>query len=51
MIEAYRTQALQGTAPQQQLRLSDKEMMIISGVTQGMKIKRSRARWGPPNKW
>ena len=39
MIEAYRTQALQGSAPQQQLRLSDKEMMIISGVTQGMKNK------------
>ncbi|MGD0929179.1 MAG: response regulator transcription factor [Candidatus Korobacteraceae bacterium] len=39
VIEAYRTQALQGTAPQQQLRLSDKEMMIISGVTQGMKNK------------
>jgi DNA-binding NarL/FixJ family response regulator len=39
VIEAYRTQALQGSAPQQQLRLSDKEMMIISGVTQGMKNK------------
>jgi len=39
VIEAYRTQALQGTAPQQQLRLSEKEMMIISGVTQGMKNK------------
>jgi DNA-binding NarL/FixJ family response regulator len=39
VIEAYRAQALQGTAPQQQLRLSDKEMMIIGGVTQGMKNK------------
>jgi DNA-binding NarL/FixJ family response regulator len=39
VIEAYRTQALQGTAPQRQLRLSQKEMMIISGVTQGMKNK------------
>ena len=39
VIEAYRTQTLQGTAPQQQLRLSEKEMMIISGVTQGMKNK------------
>ena len=39
VIEAYRTQALQGTAPRQQLRLSEKEMLIISGVTQGMKNK------------
>ncbi len=39
VIEAYRTQALQSSAPQRQLRLSDKEMMIISGVTQGMKNK------------
>jgi DNA-binding NarL/FixJ family response regulator len=39
VIEAYRNQALQGTAPQRQLRLSEKEMMIISGVTQGMKNK------------
>ena len=39
VIEAYRTQALQGTAPKQQLRLSEKEMLIISGVTQGMKNK------------
>ncbi len=39
VIEAYRTQALQGNLPQQQLRLSDKEMLIISGVTQGMKNK------------
>ena len=39
VIEAYRTQALQGVAPQQQLRLSEKEMLIIGGVTQGMKNK------------
>jgi DNA-binding NarL/FixJ family response regulator len=39
VIEAYRTQALQGTAPRQQLRLSEKELMIIGGVTQGMKNK------------
>lgn len=39
VIEAYRTQALQGNAPKQQLRLSEKEMLIISGVTQGMKNK------------
>jgi DNA-binding NarL/FixJ family response regulator len=39
VIQAYRTQALQGTAPKQQLRLSEKEMLIISGVTQGMKNK------------
>jgi DNA-binding NarL/FixJ family response regulator len=39
VIQAYRTQALQGTAPKQQMRLSDKEMLIISGVTQGMKNK------------
>ena len=30
---------MQGTAPQRQLRLSEKEMMIISGVTQGLKNK------------
>ena len=39
VIEAYRTQALQGTAPKQQLRLSEKEILIIGGVTQGMKNK------------
>jgi DNA-binding NarL/FixJ family response regulator len=39
VIEAYRTQALHGTAPRQQLRLSEKEMLIIGGVTQGMKNK------------
>ena len=39
VIQAYRSQALQGGAPKQQLRLSEKEMLIISGVTQGLKNK------------
>ena len=39
VIQAYRSQALQGAAPKQQLRLSEKEMLIISGVTQGLKNK------------
>jgi len=39
VIDAYRSQSLQGNAPQQRLRLTEKEMMIISGVTQGMKNK------------
>ncbi len=39
VIDAYRSQALQGNAPQQRLRLTEKEMMIIGGVTQGMKNK------------
>jgi len=39
VIEAYRTQAEQGTTPKQQLRLSEKEMLIIGGVTQGLKNK------------
>lgn len=39
VIDAYRAQALQGTAPKQQLRLSEKEMLIIGGVTQGLKNK------------
>ncbi len=39
VIEAYRSQALQGAAPKQQLRLTEKEMLIISGVTQGLKNK------------
>ena len=38
VIEAYRSQAMHGTS-KQQLRLSDKEMLIISGVTQGLKNK------------
>jgi DNA-binding NarL/FixJ family response regulator len=39
VIEAYRAQAEQGIAPKHQLRLSEKEMMIIGGVTQGLKNK------------
>ena len=39
LIEAYRSQALQGSGSKQQLRLSEKEMLIISGVTQGLKNK------------
>ena len=39
VIAAYRSQALQGGGVQQRLRLSEKEMMIISGVTQGLKNK------------
>ncbi len=39
VIEAYRTQAEQGMAPKHQLRLSEKEMLIIGGVTQGLKNK------------
>lgn len=39
VIEAYRNQAEHGVSPKQQLRLSEKEMMIIGGVTQGLKNK------------
>jgi len=39
VIEAYRSQAEQGATPKQQLRLSEKEMRIIGGVTQGLKNK------------
>jgi DNA-binding NarL/FixJ family response regulator len=39
VIEAYRTQSEHGVSPKQQLRLSEKEMMIIGGVTQGLKNK------------
>ena len=39
VIEAYRTQAEQGSTPKQKLRLSEKEMLIIGGVTQGLKNK------------
>jgi len=39
VIEAYRTQAEHGASPKQQLRLSEKEMLIIGGVTQGLKNK------------
>ena len=39
VIEAYRQQAEHGASPKQQLRLSEKEMLIIGGVTQGLKNK------------
>src|SRR5215471_8825354 len=39
VIEAYRTQAEQGVSHKHQLRLSEKEMIIIGGVTQGLKNK------------
>jgi DNA-binding NarL/FixJ family response regulator len=38
IIDAYRSQALLGSG-KQQLRFSEKEMLIISGVTQGLKNK------------
>jgi len=37
MIEAYRAQASQLTVPRAKTRLSDKELLIISCVTQGMR--------------
>ena len=39
VIDAYRAQAAQLMAPRNQPRLSEKELQIISGVTQGMKNK------------
>jgi DNA-binding NarL/FixJ family response regulator len=39
VIEAYRNQAERGAMPKQQPRLSEKEMLIIGGVTQGLKNK------------
>lgn len=39
VIEAYRNQAAHGNSSKHQLRLSEKEMMIIGGVTQGLKNK------------
>ncbi len=39
VIEAYRNQAEHGVTHKNQLRLSEKEMMIIGGVTQGLKNK------------
>src|SRR5215831_11050220 len=39
VIEAYRNQAEHGVTQKHQLRLSEKEMMIIGGVTQGLKNK------------
>jgi len=39
VIEAYRSQAEHGATPKQHLRLSEREMLIIGGVTQGLKNK------------
>lgn len=39
VIEAYRAQATQLTSPRSKVRLSEKELLIIAGVTQGMKNK------------
>jgi DNA-binding NarL/FixJ family response regulator len=39
VIEAYRAQAAQLTGPRNRVRLSNKELQIISGVTQGLRNK------------
>jgi DNA-binding NarL/FixJ family response regulator len=39
VIEAYRSQAAQLTGPRNRVRLSNKELQIISGVTQGLRNK------------
>jgi two-component system nitrate/nitrite response regulator NarL len=39
VIEAYRAQAVQLTSPRSRVRLSQKELHIISGVTQGLRNK------------
>jgi DNA-binding NarL/FixJ family response regulator len=39
VIEAYKSQAAMLTAPRAKNRLSDKEMLIVSGVAQGMRNK------------
>ncbi len=39
VIDAYRAQAAQLTAPKTRVRLSPKELWIISGVTQGLRNK------------
>lgn len=39
VIEAYRQQAQHLTSPRQKARLSDKELLIVSCVTQGMRNK------------
>jgi DNA-binding NarL/FixJ family response regulator len=39
ILEAYRAQAAQLTAPRAATRLTDKELLIVSCVTQGMKNK------------
>jgi DNA-binding NarL/FixJ family response regulator len=39
VIEAYRAQATQLTSPRPKNRLSDKELLIVSFVSQGMRNK------------
>jgi DNA-binding NarL/FixJ family response regulator len=39
VIEAYRAQALRLTSPRNRVKLSSKELRIISGVTQGLRNK------------
>src|SRR5205807_9602423 len=39
VIEAYRSQASQLTSPRTKSRISDKELLIISCVTQGLRNK------------
>jgi DNA-binding NarL/FixJ family response regulator len=39
VIDAYRSQARQLVSPQPKARLSEKELLIIAGVTQGMRNK------------
>jgi DNA-binding NarL/FixJ family response regulator len=46
MLDAYRSQAAQLTTPRQKTRLSPKELIIISFVTQGMRNKEIAAEVG-----
>jgi DNA-binding NarL/FixJ family response regulator len=46
VIEAYRAQAAQLTSPRPKTKLSDKELLIISCVTQGMRNKEIAAEIG-----
>jgi DNA-binding NarL/FixJ family response regulator len=46
VIEAYRTQASQLTSPKPKARLTDKELLIVACVTQGMKNKEIAAEVG-----
>lgn len=46
LIEAYRSQASMAGAPRPKNRLSDKELMIVTGVTQGLRNKEIAAQIG-----
>ncbi len=46
LVDAYRTQARQLTAPAPKTRLSEKELLIIAGVTQGLRNKEIAAEVG-----